>query len=380
MTAGVKDLRKLRESDFVQQRNSSERSLAGARSTRKYDPYKQSKSQKRILSRVVVVAPAKLSFFHDDYAEFWRFISEIKASAKNNILLLDLKPIVTVKVSAMLVLYAVIEQLQKEHSNPKIIKSTACSKADISGKFQSLGFWSLIREGRERTRKFMDDGIPVCTASYANKLSGDEQSQLRMALEYVQSVLCEDGEDEQSQFAFAAITESISNVWQHAYAQAFFSTETPAELKNWWITVEKISDQLFIGVYDMGVGIPTTLGAKPNFVDMMLDAGKGLASLASKMMGREETFSRGERDAASIKAAVDYGKSRFNVSGRGKGLSEAKDFVNNNPRGELFIYSGLGSYSYYAKGSKEVAEALPFEFTGTLIQWNIQLNVPEAKK
>lgn len=371
-------MRKLRESDFIQQRNAACRALSSARSRRKYDPFKKSKPRPRMLSRVIITAPEKISFFDDSYKPFWSFIEDIKTVAETNTIYLDLKPAKYVKVSAMLVLYSVIEQMQKVHGSIRIIKSSACFNVSIASKFQVLGFWDLMREGRTRNIRFHDEGIPICTASYANKLSGDEQDQLRMALNYVQGILDEGEDDEQSGLAFAAITESVSNVWQHAYSSAFYMSDVDPALKNWWIIAERIADQLYIAVYDMGVGIPKTLGAKPNFADMLIDAGKGIVALAAKMVGRESTFSPGEKDAASIKAAVDYGRSRFNVSGRGKGLSEARDFVSNNPRGSLFIYSGSGAYSYYTKDKLEEVEALPSEFVGTLIQWNIKLTYSGA--
>lgn len=364
-------MKRLRESDFVQQRNASKRTLTLAQNPRAYDPNKVKKITPRIGSRVLVTAPEELSFFGENYQQFWKFIEEMKQACSQGLVLLDLKPVRSVKVAALLVLYANVEHMQKVYTNPKVIKSTACSNAAISRKFQVLGFWDLMRERRPKFKDANSDGVPICTASSLDRMIGAEQSQLRSALIYVRDVFDNTEDDEQGGLAFAAITESVSNVWQHGYAEEFTQDIEP-HLKNWWIVVQHINDQLFIGVYDMGVGIPKTLAVKPAALDMLQDAYGAL----KKMLGMSGFPPTAHRDAASIKAAVDYGRSRFNTSGRGKGLSEAKDFVMANPMGTLMIYSGSGWYQYQTKEQAEEAEPLPFEFHGTLIQWNIKLNVP----
>lgn len=365
-------MRKRRESDHIQQRNAARRSLLLAQNPREFDITKIRKCPRRIGSRQVVTAPEELSFFDENYEDFCKFIVDIKSACAKGLVLLDLKPIRTFKVSALLVLYANIESMQRVHRNPKIIKSTACSSSSVGKKFQMLGFWDLMRENRPKFQDARSAGVPICTASYVDKQMGVEQSQLRSALVYVKRVFDATDAGEQGGLAFAAITESVSNVWQHGYADGFDSAALAPELKNWWIVVEHISDQLFIGVYDMGVGIPATLAIKHNARDMLQDA----YGAFKKLLGMKGFTAQSYRDAASIKAAVDYGRSRFNTSGRGKGLSEAKDFVMANPMGTLMIYSGSGWYQYATKDEVEEAEPLPFEFEGTLIQWNIKLNVP----
>ncbi|HBO9738237.1 hypothetical protein [Pseudomonas aeruginosa] len=365
-------MKKLRDSDFIRQRNATRRALLIARNPRKYDPQRKLKLKSRIGSRIVVVAPEELNFFGSGYDEFWKFINSIRQACSSGLVLLDFKPVRAVKVAALLVLYANIEQLQKLHGNSKIIKSTACCNLNIARKFQILGFWDLMRERRPNFKDAKVPGVPICTASSEDKEGGAEQTELRSVISYVKDIFESSKEDEQGGLAFAAITESVGNVWQHGYAKEF-ELDLPAHLQNWWIVVRLIEDQLFIGVYDMGVGIPKTLSIKSNVVGMMKDAYR----VVRKFLKISPSFpARAFRDAASIKAAVDYGKSRFNTSGRGKGLSEAKDFVEANPMGTLMIYSGSGWYQYQTKGQREEARPLPFEFHGTLIQWNIKLKVP----
>ncbi|WP_216074030.1 hypothetical protein, partial [Acinetobacter baumannii] len=55
----------------------------------------------------------------------------------------------------------------------------------------------------------------------------------------------------------------------HAYDDDFYPKPLPDDEKNWWIAVEKIENQLFIAVYDSGVGIPATLSKKPWYSDII---------------------------------------------------------------------------------------------------------------
>lgn len=188
------------------------------------------------------------------------------------------------------------------------------------------------------------------------------KTELKKILVYAQQAVEKVGMHEGALLAYNAITESISNVWQHAYDDSFFDVPVPLELRNWWIIVQHVGDQFFIAMYDMGASIPTTISAKP-WANELIETISKLFDLKVLSSG----------DAKSIKAAVDYGRSRFKKDNRGKGLTEAKDFVQKNPEGSMLIYSGLGHYEYKTDGDKEKLETLGSTFRGTLIQWNLML-------
>ncbi|PBP63338.1 hypothetical protein DND62_07125 [Pseudomonas syringae pv. pisi] len=192
----------------------------------------------------------------------------------------------------------------------------------------------------------------------------DRKGELRKILTYAKKSVEQFGVHEGSLLVVNAITESISNVWQHAYDDSFFVDPVPIELRSWWIIVQCIQDQFFVSMYDMGAGIPATISSKPWAADL-------IESIVELLQNSK--FSLEAPDATSIKAAVDYGKSRFKLDNRGKGLTEAKDFVQLNPEGSLFIFSGYGRYVYRTKDDKELLGTLNTQFRGTLIQWNLKL-------
>lgn len=345
------------QTDDTLQKMASVRALKRSRSSRAFDPARLKKKHK-VLGRCIVVAPAQLSFFSDNYSVFVAFIDELMQVGSESRVLIDLRNVRQVKAAAVLLLYAVVENLQRKFGGKSRVKTTRCQSRYISQSLARFGFWELTGEARHRA-PYIGPGLDVCSASYANQQAGDD-SELRRAVKYVQHAIVHSGIDpEQGVKAFAAITESFSNVWQHAYDDAFYPVALPDNEKNWWIAVENIDDQLFIAVYDSGVGIPKTLSKKPWY-----------SELVSELLGLLGVSDHS--DGLAIHAAVEYGNSRFKEGGRGKGLAEMKDFVSANPSGNIVIYSGTGLYEYRS-GRIETTESLPMAMPGTLIQWNIQL-------
>lgn len=359
-------MKKRSQQDKIKQGISERRAFALASDPR---PYKKSRPvYKKVLSRTLVPAPRAISVFGKDYDVFSAFIKTITEKSKHGRVLIDLSSVTSTKAAAILVLYATIEQLQKERADRHIIKTTCCKVADVSVAFRAFGLWNLTGESRIRPKRTYVDSLEICTMPHATH-GGDDKRALRKVLKYTQRSVLKTGMHEGAMLAYNAITESISNVWQHAYDDIFFKVPVPESLRNWWIIVQCINDQFFIAVYDMGAGIPKTISAKPWAADLIATISewfdlKGFKVLASP-------------DAKSIKAAVDYGKSRFKLDNRGKGLTEAKDFVQRNPMGSMIIFSGLGYYEYQTEGDKESLETLSTHFKGTLIQWNLKLEMKE---
>lgn len=354
-------MRKRTDSDFIGQKLASRRTLTVVRNPRKFNPVRSQASLKKVFSRTIIPAPRVISFFDSRYDTFSAFLKLLADTCNCGRVLIDLRPVKEVKTAALLVLYANIERLQRLYSDRDLIKTTSCTSREVSVSFRTFGFWNLTRESRGRPKRMYADSLAICTMSKEKHLKNDK-AELRKVLVYTRKAFLDSNMDEGDLLAYNAITESISNVWQHAYDPGFFKKDVPDSQKNWWIIVQRIESQFFIAVYDMGSGIPATISAKP-----------WAAALIESFSAMFNIKVLSSLDAKSIKAAVDYGKSRFKLDNRGKGLTEAKDFVQRNPNGSMLIYSGTGHYEYETSTDKENLETLGSPFLGTLIQWNLLL-------
>lgn len=357
-------MKKRTEADFVKQEISTRRSTQNARAKRKYNSLKSENRFRKVFSRTVITAPSSISFFEKRYDEFDKFIKELNKLCRSGRVLIDLKNVTTIKSAALLVLYASIEQLQKTYNDKNIIKTTCTTSKEISVILRTYGFWNLTGESRSRSLQAYPDSLEICTMTYEAHLQKDK-SELRKLLKYAQASVLKAGMHEGKVLAYNAITESISNVWQHAYDDEFHTSPVPLILRNWWFIAQRIDDQFFIAVYDMGAGIPATISTKPWAAALIETISKWVDLKGYKVLVSP--------DAKSIKAAVDYGRSRFKLDNRGKGLTEAKDFVQRNPHGSMLIFSGSGHYEYKTKDDQETLETLGSQFRGTLIQWNLML-------
>ncbi len=323
------------------------------------------KTKKReLLARTKIIAPRQLSLFGKQYSKFVNFISELETAAETDRILIDLSKVRQAKVSALLVLYANIERLQKIHMDKALIKTTMLLSREVGVMFRTFGLWTLTGESAVHAGTAYPDSLEICTMSHEANPHADRKGELRKILTYAKKSVEEFEVHEGSLLVVNAITESISNVWQHAYDDSFFIDPVPIELRSWWIIVQRIQDQFFVSMYDMGAGIPTTISSKPWAADL-------IQSIIELLQTSRFSYDGG--DATSIKAAVDYGKSRFKLDNRGKGLTEAKDFVQLNPEGSLLIFSGYGRYVYSTKKDEENLATLSSQFRGTLIQWNLKL-------
>ena len=358
-------MKKRTDSDYVKQAIRTRKWLADSRHPRKFSSFKFLQSRRKVLGRTVVLAPNAISLFNESYDDFNRFIKELEREASKGRVLIDLKKVKTVKVSGLLVLYANIEQLQRKHQDNSLVKTTSGASKEVSMFFRTFGFWNLTGESRTRSPKKYSESIEICTMPHKAFAPEHHKIQLRKVLTYTQNAVKKVEMHEGALLVYNAITESISNVWQHAYDDSFFDKPVPLELRNWWLIVQHIDDQFFIAMYDMGASIPVTISTKSWAPALLETISKILDVRGGKFLAAG--------DAKSIKAAVDYGKSRFKKDNRGKGLTEAKDFVQRNPKGAMLIHSGLGHYVYKTEGDKEELETLGAPLKGTLIQWNLML-------
>jgi hypothetical protein len=289
---------------------------------------------------------------------FLRQLAEIPAPCK---VFIDFSKVTEIKVSAVLVLFAHLEiMLQGQPSRRVLWKKP--TDILINSRLSELGIWALLGESYNS----VSGTIRICSVSYEENQS-DERKPLRDAITYAKSSialhqepnLTEDVDD----VVFGAISESFTNVWQHAYAEdlrlKYRTLSDMPSVKKWWIALRHIDGQLFMAVYDVGVGIPFSTRQKAWYSALRRDVLGVLTGVSA--------------DNQDIITALEYGNSRYKIQGRGNGLPAMKKFVEINPDGVLRIMSGKGMYIYRSQADKASSDDLEFSFPGTLVQWNVAL-------
>lgn len=313
-----------------------------------------------ILGRHVVVF-LSLNVFktneRNDLYKALRQIREVPATAK---ILLDFTNLSTIKISAVLVLYAHLEVLLKSRKHIRVSWHKPRDEI-LDQKLSELGLWALLGEDY----RVLPGVIPICSISHREKDEGTNKA-LRDAITYAKNAIasCSINDDvDENDVTYGAISESFTNVWQHAYSEEFvlrYSTlNDSSRVKKWWIALHHIDQELYMAVYDIGAGIPTSTRSKKWYTS--------LAGELSALLGGKNP------DCNDIQTALAYGASRYKEQGRGNGLPTIKKFVEINPNGELYIMSGKGIYKYRSTDQAEQWTSVDNAYPGTLIQWNIAL-------
>jgi hypothetical protein len=126
---------------------------------------------------------------------------------------------------------------------------------------------------------------------------------------------------------------------------------------------------LRIVFYDQGIGIPRSLPAS-GFYENILD----LLS-AVPMVDRK-------RDEVLLKAAIEYTRSSTNEEGRGKGLKDLLNYIEQLGDGYISILSRRGLFKFTKSGDLESTKSEHFEtpIEGTLIIWKVCLNALSGRE
>lgn len=147
--------------------------------------------------------------------------------------------------------------------------------------------------------------------------------------------------------------------------------------KKWWIFSQEKDNKLSICVCDLGIGISRSLLTNSENV-----AEDWFAKLKKFLKSHKEKY---DKDSASIKAAIEIGNTRTNLSNRGKGLNQIINQISIlcDHKASIAILSNKGSY-IINRGMIEDRPltgivdgfSLPFKqsIDGTVILWQIPID------
>lgn len=162
---------------------------------------------------------------------------------------------------------------------------------------------------------------------------------------------------------YAGIAEAMTNTVHHAYLGEEGEKLRFGIGKRWWMLSQEKDDLLTVVICDLGIGIPRSLPRSSTF------SAESVSELW-RSLGLDRT------DANAIKVALQLGRTRTGVEGRGKGLAEIVDAVNLSERGSVFISSNRGVFT--SQGGDVMATNSSRSIHGTLIHWQVPIAGGEA--
>lgn len=316
------------------------------------------KALKNDKNRIYIRSPRTLCIYRKKvYENTIKFIKSFARTAlkEKKAIILDFSGLNDITAAAALCVYA--EICRCKLLNKKIgIRMRKPVDKDTRERLENYGFfdYECLMDGNDKKPESFDGNIIPCLSGvHADKKLDD-------LLDLIEKVLYKGGiEDVVEHALYRSISEALLNVSQHAYTDKSRDEELDKLGKRWWVMGERVDKQLYIVIYDRGVGIPETLPKKYPMEHIY----EILSKISIKTIN----------DANMIYAAMELGRTRTGKRERGKGLQDVRKFVEINPNGVLRVYSNKGEYSYRVHEDMHSRASHSNSIKGTLIQWNVQI-------
>lgn len=168
---------------------------------------------------------------------------------------------------------------------------------------------------------------------------------------------------------YAGITEAMTNSIHHAYeAERGDGIDLSSDIKRWWMFSQQKDNTLSVAFCDTGIGIPRSLLTSGHWSESVLGG-------VLKKLGFV-----GEVEGELVRSAIELHKSRTGSEHRGRGLGEILDVVRRGQRGSFTIHSNRGFYRYDPAKKTELILDFDDSIMGTLILWNVPLELVGEQK
>ncbi len=186
--------------------------------------------------------------------------------------------------------------------------------------FTQMGFFELLGLPKQETMQSVDGATFLPFRRGVVSKTDDGGAQARLFRQEIEAIT---GVEVAQLELFAALSEAMTNVGQHAYDNMGARVK-----KQWWLSASfnHKTRLLKVTFLDHGRTIPKTLPLKWDNFEKIKDIFNTMS------------------DAAKIKAAVTMGRSRTRQAHRGKGLRDLMTFAMAYPQGSLAIFSRKGKY------------------------------------
>lgn len=361
-----------------------------SRSNKSYNRYKTYSSSKGISkdsAKVQVTghlfSPERLSIYgmgrkSEDavYVNTINFLNNFRRIEGQRKVIIDFSETEQLTAPIVLMLYSILDLLP-DNKKPKIQIIFSKKEPRVNNLLNASGFTSLCRGNRVKPDFSGDKQLSVVSG-----VGGKYRDEI---VDFIQSRAYKNAMDAETEFVFGdAVQETINNVRLHAYPNMEES------LKNWWLLCEVIGQQLFLTIYDQGIGIPKTVTDRDWFlqsyeqeypeeyrelIDEVSQQGMKEGILSSLKIYQMKKWTDPQLVYLSMLGDISGTKQRKH----GQGSKSIKALVKETKQGKLWVYSNRGLYFLEDKpdvsdeDNKGKAIQLPKALKGTLVQWNINI-------
>ncbi|MCG9697438.1 hypothetical protein [Shewanella sp. Isolate11] len=338
------------------------------RKTKKYGCYK-SEEHKFLNGYTTIKAPESVSIYannkHDvvNLTETLEFKNKLESTIPESAVLIDFSTTKRITAAAMVTLYASVDALISQSSYDIRIRWSRVSYA-VNKILKRCGFFNLVR------RKNGLDIVDYTDIKHLPIISGIGNQNVDNIIDYIASRYSEEMDSETEHLYGDAVTETVNNVGRHAYPEI-----NPPERK-WWIMCEVINHQVYLAIYDSGVGIPNTVVHHKWYLGtvkkMYPEQYKEAISTPSNQNKFIPLLRLPDHDLINLSMLGDVSATRLDKHGQGS--KSIKALVNETDGGKLWIFSRKGLLIYESSSTPVTLISLPKAIPGTLIQWNIKLS------
>ena len=276
------------------------------------------------------------------------FLEQIRNHFKNHqnrTLLLDFTNTKQFVAGGTLLLYAELNRLIKYSSNTVKLRCTEPTNDRASQVLKQIGIYRIC-SNHSNVKPSSNDVV------HWQVVQGQlvDNSLCAPTIEGYQDRLAADMIDE----LLGGLGEAMTNAIHHAYDGIRPDGLNYNEGTDWWMFSQAKDGYLSVAFCDLGIGIPTSLPLKR-------------PTIFEKLVLRHPT----PTDADCIREAIVEGRTSTRLDGRGYGLGNIVDVVENIPGGVVVVYSNRGRYD--SRDDSVHPYNYQDSILGTIIGWKVPM-------
>lgn len=325
-----------------------------------------------LIDRDIFIAPRYISIYEFEnrispYNETMEFLHHIRKKYRCRDCVVDFSQTEKISAAALVVVYAAIELAGNGRLGKASVSLSVKSPA-VNNAIKSSNLHKLINGFEIKYALTSSRNMPI--------VSSVGREQMDEVVDFIQRRIYDGKMSPTQEHVYGdAVSETINNVRLHAYPGE------PNENKRWWLMCSTFGKQLYLAIYDCGVGIPKTVVKQPWFFPLLKFTDPKLYEDMTKDIPDFENS--GVKIYGGIPTKVSderliYFSMQNDVTGtrqekHGQGSKSIKALVNDTDGGVLWVFSNNGLYTFNEDGQQPGASRLKNKFPGTLVQWNIEL-------